>query len=312
MNVTAARVARERIVSWIERTPLIRSRVLSEALGADVRLKLESQQPTGAFKVRCAFNGILCHLDEARAKGVLTTSSGNYAQAVAYAASRLGVKAAIVMTDDTAPVKIEKTRAWGAEVVFCGTTFESRFERLEQLRAERGGVVLHGFDSEETIAGNGTLALELLEDLPGEFTVVTPASGGGLIAGIASVLKEARPDCAVYGAQPEAGGALARSFAKGERVNVGKFMTVADALVASMPGERAFEVVKRTVDGFALVSEGALLEAARWLLLEQKLLAEPGGAAGVAALRTGKLKPRHRTVVCVISGGNADPRALFT
>ncbi|MGZ3699595.1 MAG: pyridoxal-phosphate dependent enzyme, partial [Bdellovibrionota bacterium] len=153
MNVQKAREAQTQLSRYLRKTPLLRSDALSQRTGTEVYLKLETQQPTGAFKVRPAFHGILCQLEEARARGVLTTSSGNFAQAVAYAAKVLGVRACIVMTDDTAEIKVRRTRELGAEVVFCGTTFESRFEVLEKLRAERNAVVLHGFDSEETIAG---------------------------------------------------------------------------------------------------------------------------------------------------------------
>jgi threonine dehydratase len=274
-------------------------------------LKLETQQPTGAFKVRPAFNGILCNLAAAKEKGVITTSSGNFAQAVAYASKALGVKSSIVMTQDTSPPKVRRTQDLGGEVIFCGTTFESRFEVLSQVVRERGNFILHGFDSDETIAGNATLALELTSFFKDEeFAVLTPASGGGLIAGIASLIGEMRPDCSVYGLQPEKGGALARSLAAGERVNVGKVNSIADALVASMPGERAFAAVKKYSTEFQLISESEMVEALRFLFEEQKLVAEPGASVGVAALIFNKLRPRQKNLVCVISGGNIESGRL--
>jgi threonine dehydratase len=294
-------------------TPLLKSHSLSHRAGCDVYLKLETRQPTGAYKVRPALNGILTHLEAARNRGVLTTSSGNFAQAVAWAAHRLGVKACIVMTDDTAPYKVERTRALGAEVVFCGTTFESRFETVSRLEKERGSVVLHGFDSVETIAGDGTITLELIEQLGAEtpFTVLSPASGGGLISGLASTLAALDPSkYEVYGFQPERGGAIVKSLRAGTRLNVGKVHTIADALVASIPGERTFELIRKHCAGFDCVTEDEIRNATRHLIEEEKLWVEPGGAVSVAGLISGRLTPRHPSVVCILSGGNLDPAAL--
>jgi threonine dehydratase len=221
------------------------------------------------------------------------------------------------MTSDTAPYKVERTRAFGAEVLFCGTTFESRFETVAKLEAERGSVVLHPFDSPETIAGDGTLALELLEQLPGPFTVGVPASGGGLISGVAAVLKsplleEASRGATVVGFQPEAGGAVFRSLEAGTRVNVGKVHTIADALVASIPGVRTFELIRSFCEGFRLVGERELAQAMLWLLEEEKLWVEPGGAAAVAGALFGReaLPGGRGPLVLVLTGGNLDPRRL--
>jgi len=314
---TLAQESRVRLAPFLDPTPLLRSRFLSQELKKDVWLKLETRQPTGAYKVRPALNGILSNLEASRERGVLTTSSGNFAQAVAWAARELGVRACIVMTSDTAPYKVARTRALGAEVVFCGTTFESRFETVTRLEKERGSHVLHGFDSVETIAGDGTIALELLEQLQAPFTVLSPASGGGMISGISSVLKspEVLAQCgvgshAVIGFQPERGGAIVRSLRAGERVHVGKVETIADALVASIPGERTFEVIRQHCDSFGLVSESEIVGALRTLIEEDKLWIEPGGAAAVAGLLAGREKPLHDRVVCILSGANLDPERL--
>jgi threonine dehydratase len=309
-----AREARVRSAPYLPgATPLIYSHVLSKKTGRNVYLKLESRQPTGAYKVRPALNGILSHLDAARARGVLTTSSGNFAQATAWAARELGVNACIVMTDDTAPYKIERTRALGAEVVFCGTTFESRFETVGRLEKERGSLVLHGFDSEETIAADGTIALELIEQLGADtpFTVISPASGGGMIAGIASTLRQQDPDrYQVVGYQPEQGGAIAKSLRAGGRLNVGKVHTIADALVASIPGERTFQLIQKYCPEFGLIPEDAIRFALRFAIEEEKIWAEPGGVVSVAGLLSQQVALKHPTVVCIISGGNLDPGKL--
>lgn len=311
MNREIAEQARQRISPYIERTPLIQSRFLSERVGREVYLKLETQQPTGAFKVRAAFNAILVQLQEAKRRGVVASSSGNYAQAVSYAAHRLGVKAAIIMTEDSSPFKIERTRAWGAEVILCAPDFESRFTTVEKIRQERGSLVLHPFDSEETIAGNSTVALELLEQLPNQaFTLFCPASGGGLISGIAQVLKSERSDIQIVGVQPEKNSAILKSLQAGSRLNVGKVHTVADALVASTPGERTFDIIRNQVDRFTSVTEDEILQAVLVLFLEQKLVVEPGGAVSVAALIKESTQVSTRSCICILSGGNIEPSRI--
>lgn len=311
-DLAQARLARDRLAPYLVTTPLLRSQLLEKELGFPVYLKLETQQPTGAFKVRAAFNGILSQLEACRSQGVLTTSSGNYAQAVAYAARQLGVKATIVMTDDTAPIKVERTRALGGEVIFCGTTFESRFEKLKELEKERGGVVLHGFNDEATLWGNGTLALELMEQIQGPITAVVCVSGGGLIGGIASVLKQSNAQHRIFGVQPAAGGAMADSYAARSPVSTGKVVTLADALTASRPGDRTLDYALRFVDGFAKVTESEIRAATDFLVQEHKLVVEPGGAVAVAALRAGKIPlTADHSVVCTLSGGNIDLEQFY-
>lgn len=302
--------AANRIQGYVNRTSLIRSFPLSRQFQQEIWLKPELFQPTSAFKVRPAFNAMLKFKEEAQKRGVLTTSSGNYAQAVAYAAHQLGIRATIVMTDDTAPLKVEKTRQWGAEVVFCGLSFESRFEKLAELEKKSHALVLHGFDSVETIAGDGTIGLEILEDLArldrpmDPISVLVPASGGGLISGIALAIKTLSPQSEVIGVQPEAGGAIVRSLQKGERVNVGKVHTLADALVASVPGENTFPLIQKYVDRFVTVSESSIAEALRRFANDQKLVVEPGGCVGLAALLSQAVRPQQNRVVLVLSGGN--------
>ena len=315
-----AQEAKKALQPYLSETPLVQARALSERVGREVYLKLETRQPTGAYKVRPALFGVLRNLEAAKSQGVLTTSSGNFAQAVAWAARTLGVRATIVMTSDTAPYKVDRTRALGAEVVFCGTTFESRFETVARLEQERGGVVLHPFDSMETIAGDGTIALELLEQLPSSsshFSVLAPASGGGMISGVAAVLQEAMAlNCTgnrsfkIFGLQPEAGGAIARSLAAGKKVNVGKVRTIADALVASTPGDRNWELIQRHVERFALVSELEIAAGLRFLIEEEKIWSEPGGATAVAGLLARPDEWGSGPLVCVVTGANLDPARL--
>lgn len=301
MDLQLLRDARVRLKPWLKPTPLV------EAAGLKAWLKLESFQPTGAFKVRPAINSVLVHLEAAKERGVLASSSGNFAQAVAYAASKLSVKATIVMPSITSPYKIERTRALGAEVVICGPSFEERWETTYRLERETGKVLVHPYDSVETIAGDGTLGLELLEQRDGPFCAIVPASGGGLLAGVALALKTARPECRVIGVQAEGNGSMYKSFYAGARVNVGKVTGIADSLVASMPGERAFELIKKHVDGIVLVSDAEIRRAMRWCMEQQKIVVEPGAATGVAALREGKVDTGGLEPVVVISGANVSP-----
>jgi len=309
VTLDSIRQARERLASYLEPTPLVCSAPLSRATGRRVWLKLETQQPTGSFKVRPALNGALARRDEAARSGVLTSSSGNFAQAVAYAARELGFDATIVMMSSSSPYKIAGTEALGAKVVLCGDSFDERWETTYRLQRETGRLLLHPYDSEDTIAGDGTLGLELLDQLDGEFTVVVPVSGGGLISGVASAVKQARPACRVVGVQPERNGALVRSLEAGRPINVGPVRTIADALVASTPGERTFALIRQYVDQVVNVTEEEIAAAVRDLAMKQKLVVEPGGSVAVAALLAGKVEGTG-DVVCVASGGNLTPQTL--
>ena len=299
--------ARQRLGPLLPPTPLVLSLPLSRTAGFKVWLKLETQQPTGSFKVRPALNGALVCFEQARRDGVVASSSGNFAQAVAYAARELGLDAQIVMMSNSSPYKIRETQALGAEVVLCGNTFEERWETTYRIQRETGRVLLHPYDSMETIAGDGTLGLELLDQLQGDFTVVVPVSGGGLIAGVATAVKSSRPGCRVVGVQPEANASLTQSLEAGRRVNVGPVRTIADALVASTPGERTFEIARERVDEVVLVSDEELKVAIRLLFAEMKLAVEPAGAAATAAL-CGPLRERVRgaKVGVIVCGSNID------
>ncbi len=303
------RKARKILATHLQTTPLVASAELSAHFQTPIYLKLELVHPTRSFKVRPAFHSILAQLEACRDKGVLTTSSGNFAQAVAYAAKTLGIHATIVMTDDANPLKIENTRALGAEVVFCGTTFESRFAKVAEISAQRGSVVIHPFDSIETILGDATLALELLEQLPAQpLSVLCPVSGGGLITGIASVLTAENSHHRVYAAQPSAGGAFTRSLREGSEISTPKVISCADALTATRPGKLAFELSRTRVAGGYLIEEKEILQATRDLHA-LNVATEPGGAISVSALP--HFLREHKPagpVVCIVSGGNIDPK----
>jgi threonine dehydratase len=305
--VSLIQEANQRILTHVWHTPLVRSEPLTSAGHGKVWLKLESLQPTNSFKVRPAFNAMLTHLDQARRCGVVTSSSGNFAQATAYAARELGIDAQIVMMRGASPFKIERTRRFGGEVVLCEDNFDSRWEATFRIQRESGRLLLHPYDSEETIAGNGTIGLELLEDLDRDFCVVVPVSGGGLVSGIAAALKPFRPSCRVIGVQPKANPSMAESKRQGSRVTVPPQGSMADALSVLTPGELTFDIARELVDDVVLVEEDEFAAAVKLLAEEQKLVVEPGGAAAVAAWMAGKVDNRGLDVVCIISGGNVVP-----
>lgn len=304
------REARARLEDRLPPTPLIRSRFLSECAKREVRLKLETQQPTGSFKARPALNGMLAHLAQAREKGVVTSSSGNFAQAVAYAASALGIDAQIVMMEGASAFKRGRTEHFGGQVVLCADTFESRRETTLRIQRESGRLPLHSYDSPETIAADGTLGLELLAQLPDAFTVLVPISGGGLIAGIALAVKATRPQCRIVGVQAQANPSMLRSLEQGQRTAVAPAASLADALSVALPGELTFQAAQQLVERVVLVSEAEIARAVRLLAMEQKLVVEPGGAVAAAALLAGAAPDDGSPVVCVLSGGNVAPETL--
>ena len=303
-------LARERLAAHLSPTPLVRSDYFTSRFRRDVWLKAETQQPTGSFKVRPAFNSMLANEAMAREAGVVTSSSGNFAQAVAFAATKLGIDAQIVMMEGASEFKRERTKLFGGNVVLCDNTFDARWETTFRIQRESGRLLVHPYDSVETIAGDGTLGLELATQLPEVFTVLVPISGGGLISGIASALKAVRPECHIVGVQPEANPSMKVSFENGKRVEVQPSESLADALSVAMPGESTFAVVKHLVDSVVLVSETEIQRAVRLLALEQKLVVEPGGAVSIAALLSGSLGSESGPIVCVLSGGNVHPAVL--
>lgn len=280
--------------------------MLSRQLGRDVYLKLESRNPTGSFKVRPALNAVLGNIDQAREKGIVTSSSGNFAQAVAWVAHDLRVSAQIVMMRSASRYKRDSTESWGAEVVLCDDSYASRWETTYRLQRESGRLLLHPYDAVDTIAGDGTIGLELLEQMSGDFTVVSPVSGGGLISGIASVVKCSRPGCRVYGVQPTKNPSMKRSLEAGVPTEIVPGPSAADALTVAKPGNLTFDLVKEAVEDVVLVSEQEISDGVDHLWNQEKLVGEPGGAVAVAAALQGMI-PREGPLVLVVSGANVSP-----
>ncbi len=296
--------AAARLAGVAHRTPVVTSRTLDERVGGRVHLKAECFQRGGAFKFRGAYNKISSLSPDALAHGVVAYSSGNHAQAVALAAKLLGSRATIVMPADAPAAKLEATRGYGAEVVLYDRWTESREEIGATLAAERGLELVPPYDDPLVMAGQGTAALELLADVPGLDVLLAPVSGGGLIAGCATATKALRPECRVVGVEPETGNDTQQSLAAGERVTIDVPHTIADGLQAPEPGALTFEVNAQRVDEIVTVTDDEIVAAMVFLYDRVKLVAEPSGAVGVAALLSGKLDARDRTVGVIVSGGN--------
>lgn len=296
------RAAAERLDGVANRTPVFTSRTLDERSGARIHVKAECFQRGGAFKFRGAYNAIAMLDPETRSRGVLAYSSGNHAQAVAVAARLLGTAATIVMPHDAPPAKLEATRGYGAEIVSYDRWTESREEIGGRLAAERGLELIRPYDDLRVMAGQGTVALELLDDVPDLDVLVAPVGGGGLIAGCATAAAALRPGIRVVGVEPEAGDDTRRSLEAGKRVRVEIPKTIADGLQTTEPGELTFEVNRLLVDEVVTVSDDEILDAMAFLFDRLKLVTEPSGAVGVAALLTGCV--RGSRIGVVISGGN--------
>jgi threonine dehydratase len=301
--------AAARIAGRVHRTPVLRSRLLDAEAGLEVQAKAEHLQRAGSFKVRGATSAVRALDPAVLARGVIAVSSGNHAQAVALAAAEAGTSAVIVMPANSNPAKLAATRAYGAEVVSGGVTHERRDEVVLALAAERGLHLIHPYDDPDVMAGQGTAALELLDQAGGLDVVVVPVGGGGLIAGTAAAVKGRSPGTRVVGVEPAGADDARRSLAEGHRVSLpGPPVTLADGVRALTPGERTFSVMRRLVDEIVTVTEDELLAAVTFLWSRTKQLVEPSGALPVAALLTGAVRGRRAGVV--LSGGNVDAATL--
>ncbi len=310
MPLERLEAARARVVDAVHRTPILPSRTLSERVGATVLLKCENLQKTGAFKVRGALHRLLTLSEEERARGVCTISAGNHAQAVAWAASAAGVSSVVVMPEHASPTKVRASREYGAEVILHGDA-AAAFVRVREISEERGLTFVHPFDDEEVVAGHASCGLEILEDAPDAGTIVVPVGGGGLSSAIAAAVAAKGGGVDVWGVEPEGAAAMHRSLAEGRAVHLDSVSTVADGLAPPMAGEINHALLAEHAAGVVLVDDEEILDAQRLLLERTKLLVEPSGAAGLAALLAGRIPIRSGTpVVVVLSGGNADLHRL--
>jgi threonine dehydratase len=303
-SIEAAHRALEGIA---EHTPLIGAPWLSDEVGATVRLKCENLQRAGAFKVRGAYTAVARLSEADRKRGVIAYSSGNHAQGVALAARLFGVRAVVVMPVTSPEVKREGARRLGAEVVLEGTTSVERQARAEAIAADQDLTIIPAFDDADIIAGQGTTAIEILQDWPDVEVILVPIGGGGLISGIAAYVKQTRPDVRVIGVEPDTADAMRQSIAAGAPVTIPPARTVADGLMPVRPGDLNFAHVREYVDDMVCVDDASIIEATRRLLRDSKLIVEFSGAATVAALMSHAFDPRGARVAAVLSGGNLDP-----
>ena len=313
LDAEEVHAARDRVAETARHTPLEYSHTFSEMTGADVRLKLETFQRTGAFKIRGATNRIATLPEAEREAGIVTASAGNHAQGVALAASRLGVDSLVVMPENAPVSKVKATRSYGARVELHGVDYDAAAERAREIEAAEGRYYLHAFDDEMVMAGQGTLGLEVVEDCPGVGTVVVPVGGGGLISGVATAVKDHDPGIRVVGVQAEGAASLPESLERGERVTLDSVNTIADGIATRSVGEKTFEVIRERVDGVVTVGEDDIAVALTTLLERGKTLVEGAGAVPLAALLAGAFDyAGDETVVPLLCGGNIDMNTLTT
>jgi threonine dehydratase len=299
---------RERIADRIRRTPIHTSQTLNERVGAEVFLKCENFQRAGSFKIRGASNFLSRLSEDERSRGVVAHSSGNHAQAVAIAAASFGVPAHIVMPKDAPAVKKAATEGYGATVTLCEPTLASREEAAQQIIDKTGGTLVHPFDHPFTIMGQGTAALELMEDVPGLDIILSPISGGGLISGTAIAARGHAGDTRVIGVEPELAGEAAESFAAGELRIRDAGPTMADGLKAALSA-RTFAIIRELVDDIVLVTEDQIADATMYFMERLKLVVEPSGATALAGLLFHRERIAAKRVGVLVTGGNLDIRS---
>lgn len=307
------RAARERVSAVVDTTPMEKSRYLRELLGQDVFLKAESLQRTGSYKIRGAYNLLSQLSPEQRARGVVAASAGNHAQGVALAARELGIAATIFMPLGVALPKLQATRNYGADVVLHGHVVDETLQGAAAFAERTGAIIIPPFDHPDVVAGQGTLALEILEQVPDVENVVVPIGGGGLISGVASAFAQLAPEMGrtvrIIGVQAENSAAYPPSLAAGEPVQITTAPTIADGILVGRPGELNFSIIRDTVDQIVTVADDDTARALVVLLERAKLVVEPAGAVGVAAALTGAFRVDGPTVI-VLSGGNIDPMVM--
>jgi threonine dehydratase len=308
-GIAEVEAAAARIAGRVHRTPVLRSRLLDRELGCELALKSEHLQRAGAFKARGAFNAMLSLSPATRARGVIAVSSGNHGQAVALAAAETGSHAVVVMPADANPSKVAATRGYGAEVIQEGVSVRTREQVVRRLAEERGLHLVHPFDDLDVMAGQGTAALELLEEVPDLDMVLVPVGGGGLISGTAAAVKGRSPATRVVGVEPAVAADARQSLLEGRRVGLSEPPdTIADGVRSMMLGERTFEVIRRLVDEIVTVTEEELIDTLALAWSRTKQLIEPTAALPLAALRTGAVHARRAGVI--LSGGNVQATVL--
>src|ERR1044071_6716635 len=310
LNIDMIQEARERIGSRIHRTPVITSRQFNEAAGKEVFFKCENLQRAGAFTIRGATNKVQSLTSAEKQQGIVAFSSGNHAQAVAVAGHEAGVRVLVAMPEDAPAAKVAATRGYGAEVVFYDRQKQDREKFALDLAERERLVMVPPYDDYFVLAGQGTCGLELLEEVPDLDCVLTPCSGGGLFAGVATAAKALNPKIKCYPVEPETADDTRQSLLKGERVSISPPPTIADGLRVQIPGKLTFPIVQRLAEDVLTVSDDEIIETVRFMLFRMKILVETSGATAAAAVMFKKLPADVRRVGVILSGGNIDPDLL--
>ena len=298
--------ASRRLKSVLHHTELDLSSTFSRMTGGNIYLKCENRQKTGSFKIRGATNKISAMVERGERVPVVASSAGNHAQGVAYAASTFGIPATIVMPAAAPIAKVQATEGYGAKVVLAGTCYDEAYAKACEICEEDGAAFLHPYNDYEVMAGQGTLGLEILGDLPTVDFILVPAGGGGLLAGMIAAVKQVNPRVQVYGVQAEGADAIARSFREKKLVTTDSASTIADGIAVKSPGNLTVDIINRYGDGVLTVSDNEISGAILLLMERCKQIVEPAGASTVAAVLSGKLDVKGKNVVCVLSGGNID------
>ncbi|WP_338964884.1 threonine ammonia-lyase [Fusobacterium nucleatum] len=296
--------AREKLSKVLLKTSLIHSPIFSKESGNEVFIKPENLQKTGSFKIRGAYNKITNLSDEEKKKGVIASSAGNHAQGVAYGAKESGIKAVIVMPKSTPLIKVESTKQYGAEVILHGDVYDDAFKKAKELEEKKGYVFVHPFDDKDVIYGQGTITLEILEELPETDIILVPIGGGGLISGIACAAKILKPEIKIIGVEPDGAASAYEAIKEDKVIELKEANTIADGTAVKKIGNTTFEYIKKYVDDIITVSDYELMEAFLLLVEKHKIIAENSGILSLAALK--KLKEKNKKVVSVVSGGNID------
>ena len=296
--------AREKLSKVLLKTSLIHSPIFSKESGNEVFIKPENLQKTGSFKIRGAYNKITNLSDEEKKKGVIASSAGNHAQGVAYGAKESGIKAVIVMPKSTPLIKVESTKQYGAEVILHGDVYDDAFKKAKELEEKKGYVFVHPFDDKDVIYGQGTITLEILEELPETDIILVPIGGGGLISGIACAAKILKPEIKIIGVEPDGAASAYEAIKEDKVVELKEANTIADGTAVKKIGNTTFEYIKKYVDEIITVSDYELMESFLLLVEKHKIIAENSGILSLAALK--KLKEKNKKVVSVVSGGNID------
>ncbi|MDO5444858.1 MAG: threonine ammonia-lyase [Eubacteriales bacterium] len=306
ISLNEFRNAAQRIRPFLHHTELSSSATFSAMTGGEIFLKCENTQKTGSFKIRGAGNKIACMVEKGELNPVVASSAGNHAQGVACAAQKFGLPATIVMPKAAPIVKVQATQGYGARVILHGDCYDDAYAEACRICKEEGAVFLHPYNDPEVIAGQGTLGLEILGDLPDVDIIITPAGGGGLLAGVASAVKQVNPRIKVYGVQAEGADAIARSFKAKKLVTTEYASTIADGIAVKSPGDITVDIINQYVEDVVTVNDIQISDAILQLMERTKLIVEPAGATPLAAVLSGKIDVKDKKVVCVMSGGNID------